>query len=312
MSYRCEECGGRLVLDSMTGYLVCSECGLVHEQYCFDYPFFEEPRPSKPPETKVRIMDARIKRKMLKLFGAARTREVELFLYKLKELHPELSSLIDQIEASSVRKAARIAYQRLGIPYKDVKRAVKMAGLRVNVRLKDLGSMRFRKSVEVGGKLGEETRRLRSIVSKIFLAGIPESKDAVAYVLACERLGIKFELEKVAEVYGVSPRLLKKRLREIRKVAKLAAHVLTFRYRLSVDDVAYFKDMSRERVLKEVEKYREYFTRKNYLVNPTLLREEDISRRTFSGTIARNCLLPPKLLRPPMNPPPSEISTPEL
>ena len=220
MSYTCVECGGRLVLDCKTGYYVCSNCGLVHELAVYDRTFYEEePRPMRQ-DYKVRAMERRINRLMLRLFGAPRTREVEWFLSKLKELHPELSSLIDEIEASSVRRAARIAYQRLGIPYGDIKEAIRRAHLKVDVRLKELGPPRPRRRVKLEGRVGEETRRMRRIIGKIFLAGIPESKDAVAYILACRRLGLKIEPERAARIYGVSVKLVKKRLREIRRILK--------------------------------------------------------------------------------------------
>ena len=287
MSYTCVECGGRLVLDCKTGYYVCSNCGLVHELAVYDRTFYEEePRPMRQ-DYKVRAMERRINRLMLRLFGAPRTREVEWFLSKLKELHPELSSLIDEIEASSVRRAARIAYQRLGIPYGDIKEAIRRAHLKVDVRLKELGPPRPRRRVKLEGKIGEETRRMRRIIGKIFLAGIPESKDAVAYILACRRLGLKIEPERAARIYGVSVKLVKKRLREIRRILRRPAHVLVFRYRLSVKEAAYLKGIPAGKVYAACDKYRGYFAKRELLVGPLLTAERELSSKTLSRVLVR-------------------------
>ena len=287
MSYTCVECGGRLVLDCKTGYYVCSNCGLVHELAVYDRTFYEgELRPTRQ-DYKVRAMERRINRLMLRLFGAPRTREVEWFLVKLKELHPELSSLIDEIEASSVRRAARIAYQRLGIPYGDIKEAIRRAHLKVDVRLKELGPPRPRRKVKLEGKIGEETRKMRRIVGKIFLAGIPESKDAVAYILACRRLGLKIEPERAARIYGVSVKLVKKRLREIRRILRKPAHVLVFRYRLSVEEAAYLKGIPASRVYAACDKYEGYFAKRELLVSPLLTAERELSSKTLSRVLVR-------------------------
>jgi len=44
-----------------------------------------------------------------------------------------------------------------------------------------------------------------------------------------------------ARVYGVSVKLVKKRLRKIRRILRRSAHVLG--YRLSVEEVAYLKSV---------------------------------------------------------------------
>lgn len=287
MSYTCVECGGRLVLDCKTGYYVCSNCGLVHELAVYDRTFYEEePRPMRR-DYKVRAMERRINRLMLRLFGAPRTREVEWFLAKLKELHPELSSLIGEIEASSVRKAARIAYQRLGIPYVDIKEAIRRAHLKVDVRLKELGPPRPRRKVRLEGGLAEEFEKMRKVVGKVFLAGVPESKDAVAYVLACEKLGLHADPVRAAKMYGVSVKLVRKRLREMRRVLKKPAHVLVFKHRLTAEEAAYLKGVPIGKVRETVEIYRGYFARGEESTNPLVAFEPDLSRRIISALLVR-------------------------
>ncbi|RLE88562.1 MAG: hypothetical protein DRJ67_01655, partial [Thermoprotei archaeon] len=175
----------------------------------------------------------------------------------------------------------------LGIPYRDIKEAIRRAGLRVDVRLKELGPPRPRRRVELEGRVGEEARRMRRIIGKIFLAGIPESKDAVAYILACRRLGLEADVEKAARIYGVSVKLVKKRLREIERILRKPAHVLVFKYRLSVEEAAYLKNVPASRVYAACSKYRDYFAKREVMVNPLLTVERDLSSEILSSVLVR-------------------------
>ena len=77
----------------------------------------------------------------------------------------------------------------------------------------------------------------------------------MAYILACRRLGLEADVEKAARIYGVSPKLVKKRLRGTQRLLRKPVHVPVLRYRLRIEDAACLKSLSASGVHKACDRY---------------------------------------------------------